>query len=406
LKKNHQTTPKLKPVMKYILWLIRLIVGVLFIFSGLVKANDPLGLSYKMDEFFEVWGMLWATKYSLLLSVLMIGFEIIAGVALLIGAAFGVFSFLLLLLIIFFTFLTAYVYLPHTETFAFLLTEYPKFFPKLIEECGCFGDCIKISNEETFWKDVLLLVLVIVLFIYRKRIKPIGSSRQTFIVMMLTTIFAFGAQWWALEHLPFYDCMPYKKGTYMPEKMVLPPDGVPDEYETVLLYKKDGVVKEFTTANFPWQDSTWVFVDSKTKLVKKGTDIPIKDFVINDINGTPHTDEILSRPGFTLLLFIRSIDKARTDKMDQLRSLMQQAQDNGVPFYILTSADFEETQRFVTTHQLPVAAIYTVDVIASKTAMRSNPGLMLIEKGTIRGKYSFRDYPTTITRNGNTVTIR
>lgn len=118
--------------MKYILWLIRLIVGVLFIFSGLVKANDPLGLSYKMDEFFEVWGMLWATKYSLLLSVLMIGFEIIAGVALLIGAAFGVFSFLLLLLIIFFTFLTAYVYLPHTETFAFLLTEYPKFFPKLI----------------------------------------------------------------------------------------------------------------------------------------------------------------------------------------------------------------------------------------------------------------------------------
>lgn len=392
--------------MKYILWLIRILVGVLFIFSGLVKANDPLGLSYKMDEFFDVWGMLWATKYSLTLSVLMIGFELIAGVALLIGAAFGIFSFLLLLLIVFFTFLTAYVYLPHTETFAFLLKDFPKLFPKLIEDCGCFGDCIKISNEETFWKDILLLLLVIVLFIFRKKILPVFNSRRTFIIMTLTTVFAFGIQWWALEHLPFYDCMPYKKDTYIPEKMVLPPDGVPDVYETVMIYEKDGTKKEFTTENFPWQDSTWTFVDSKTKLISKGTEIPIKDFVINNAEGIPQTDEILSRPGFTLLLFIRSTDKARTDNMGRLRSFFQQAKDKNIPVYILSSSAIEETESFVQMHQLPVTAIYSVDVVASKTAMRSNPGLMLLEKGTIRGKYSFRDYPGEVVSEQGMLKIR
>ena len=128
--------------MKYILWLIRIIVGVLFIFSGVVKANDPLGLSYKMNEFFEVWNMYWMQPFSLTLSVVMIAFEIIAGVAVLLGYAQKVFSVLLLLLITFFTFLTAYV-----------------LFSGKIKECGCFGDCIKITNEETFAKDVALLVL-------------------------------------------------------------------------------------------------------------------------------------------------------------------------------------------------------------------------------------------------------
>lgn len=382
--------------MKYVRWLVRIVVGVLFIFSGIVKANDPLGLSYKMDEFFEVWGMLWALKYSLALSVLMIGFEIIAGVALLIGAAFGIFSFLLLLLTAFFTFLTAYVYLPHTDTFAFLLTDYPRIFPKLIEECGCFGDCIKISNEDTFWKDVWLLILVIFLFIFRKKIPPLFNSKKTWTIMALTTLFAFGSQWWALEHLPFYDCMPYKKGTNIAQKMVMPPGGVPDEYETVMIYQKDGVSKEFTTENFPWQDSTWSFVDSKTKLVKKGTDIPIKDFVINDADGNPVTNELLSAPGYTFLLFLRSVEKARTDNMDDLRALIEDAAELRIPFYILSSADRGATEAFAARHQLQATAIYSLDVVASKTALRSNPGLMLLEQGTIQGKYSFRDYPEDI----------
>jgi len=372
--------------MKYILWLLRIIVGALFIFSGLIKANDPLGLSYKMNEFFEVWGTTWAMQYSLALSIAMIGFEIIAGVGLLIGAAFRVFSFLLLLLTAFFTFLTAYVYLTDK-----------------IKECGCFGDCIKISNAETFWKDVVLLILVIILFAFRKRIKPLFSGYPTTALMVLTAFFAFGVQWWVLEHLPFHDCLPYKVGVNVYEKTQIPPGAIPDEYETVMIYAKDGVQKEFTMQNYPWQDTTWKFVDSKSKLVKKGNAEPeIKDFVISDYDQNDHTQEILTAPGYTILLFVKDPVKARADNMDLLRNLMSKANQFNIPFYVLSSGNKEVTEAFKEKHKLYPADYMVLDATANKTALRSNPGLMILKDGVIQHKLSFRDYPKDIAMdNGN-----
>src|SRR5690606_29029697 len=249
----------------------------------------------------------------------MIGFEIIAGVALLLGAAFRLFSFLLLLLTAFFTFLTAYVYLTDK-----------------IKECGCFGDCIKISNAETFWKYVVLLILVLILFIYRKRIKPIFSGYPTTALMILTAFFAFFIQWWTLEHLPFYDCLPYKVGTNIYQKTQIPPGAIPDEYQTIMIYEKDGVQKEFSMDNYPWQDTTWKFVDSKSKIVKKGNaETEIKDFVINDQDQNDHTQESLTAPGYTFLLFVKDPVTARTDNMDLLRNLMTKASEWNIPFYVL-----------------------------------------------------------------------
>jgi uncharacterized membrane protein YphA (DoxX/SURF4 family) len=366
--------------MKYILWLFRIVVGVLFIFSGVVKANDPLGLSYKMNEFFEVWHMFWAVKYSLILSVLMIGFEIIAGVGLLLGAAFRVFSFLLLLLTAFFTFLTAYVYLTDK-----------------IKECGCFGDCIKISNAETFWKDVILLILVIILFIFRNRVKPIFSGYPTTALMIITAFFAFFMQWWVLEHLPYHDCLPYKLGVNIPQKMQPPPGSVPDQFETIMIYEKDGQKKEFTMENYPWQDTTWVFVDRKDKLIKKGNAEPeIKDFTINDFDGNDHTQEILGAPGYTFLWFVKDPVTARTDNFEEIKALMAKANSLNIPFYVLSSGNKENTEAFKQKYKLFPAEYTVIDATVSKTAMRSNPGLMLIEQGTIRGKWSFRDYPKDI----------
>jgi len=384
---SHLPVHRKHTTMKYILWLFRIIVGVLFIFSGLVKANDPLGLSYKMNEFFEVWHMYWAMPYSLILSVLMIGFEIIAGVGLLIGAAFRVFSFLLLLLTAFFTFLTAYVYLTDK-----------------IKECGCFGDCIKISNAETFWKDVVLLILVIILFAFRKRIRPLMGGYPTTAIMILTAFFAFFVQWWVLEHLPFYDCLPYKVGVSIPEKMQVPPGAIPDQYETVMIYEKDGVKKEFTMENYPWQDTTWVFVDRKDKLVRKGNAEPeIKDFAISDNDGNDHTQEILGTPGYAFLLFLREPDKARTDNLDELKTLMAKANQLNIPFYVLSSASKEATDAFRERHKLYAAEYMVIDNTVSKTALRSNPGLMLLEQGVIRGKWSFRDYPEDISLNNGKI---
>src|SRR5688572_21168183 len=171
--------------MKLAVTVCRVIVGLLFIFSGLVKANDPLGLSYKMQEFFELWGMSQFNSLTLGFSVLIIAFEIIAGAALLLGWQMRLFSWLLLLLIIFFTFLTGYAYLSG------------KF-----KNCGCFGDCIPISAKASFIKDILLTILIGFLFWKRDFVKPLFSRRATFISMAAVTLFSFGIQWYTLTYLP------------------------------------------------------------------------------------------------------------------------------------------------------------------------------------------------------------
>jgi uncharacterized membrane protein YphA (DoxX/SURF4 family) len=371
--------------MKYFLWLLRIVVGVLFIFSGLVKANDPLGLSYKMDEFFEVWHWYGMMDYSLTLSVVMIAFEIIAGVAVLLGYAYRLFSFLLLLLIAFFTFLTAYV-----------------LFSGKIKECGCFGDCIKISNEETFWKDVALLVMAIILVIFRKRIQPVFKRYIGTSLIVITAFLAFGIQWWALEHLPYYDCLPFKIGADIKKDRQIPPGAIPDQYESIMIYEKDGVQKEFTMQNYPWQDTTWVFKDRKDKLIKKGNAEPkIKDFVISDTSGNDMTEQILNEPGYTFLWFVQKPHEARRDNLDKLKSLIQSTIQNNIAFYAVYSADATTSAAHQKAWGVDNVPFLILDQTVAKTAMRSNPGLMLLEQGVIRGKWSYRDYPTKVTlQNG------
>lgn len=376
--------------MKYILWLLRIIVGVLFIFSGLIKANDPYGLSYKMNEFFEVWGMTGLMPYSLAFSVAMIGFEIIAGVAVLLGVAFRIFSFLLLLLTAFFTFLTAYVYLTDK-----------------IKECGCFGDCIKISNAETFWKDVILLAFVLILFAFRKRVPQLFNNKLTAVVMSLTVVLAFGIQWKTLNYLPYFDCLAYKKGTHIWTKMQAPPGSKPDVYKNILIYEKDGKKQEFDENNFPWEDSTWKFVDTKSILIEKGNADPeIKDFVLSDYEGNDQTESILKTPGYTFLLFVRDVNKANTEHIERLRNLVRQSVTLNIPFYVLTSSGRNDADRFAAQHSLQGAQWLIIDGTVSKTAMRTNPGLMLLKDGTIQNKWSFKSYPTGMSLAGGTLSLQ
>lgn len=376
--------------MNIFLWLLRIIVGGLFIFSGLIKAIDPSGLRYKMDEFFEVWGMHGFSKFSLVLAILMIGFEIIAGVALLLGYAQRVFSALLLALIIFFTFLTAYV-----------------LFSGKIKECGCFGDCIKITPWQTFTKDIVLLVMAVALFAFRKRLRPVLKTHFGTAAMILTVFFSFGIQVWALEHGPIVDCLPYKKSANLWQKMQPPPGCIPDSFSTVLVYEKGGVQKEFDATNFPWQDTTWKFVDNRTKQVRVGNCNPeVKDFSLKDYDNNDHTQEILTAPGYAFLWFVRDPAKARTDRMERLVSLARQAQRAGVPFYILSSASRATSEAFQQQHNLVGIDMLQVDGVASKTAMRTNPGLMLLKDGTVQEKWSFRDYPGRLALNNGVLELK
>lgn len=362
--------------MKFLINLCRVIVGILFIFSGLVKANDPLGLSYKMQEFFQVLHVGFLAPAALVLSIIMIGFEIIAGVALLLGCKMRLFGTLLLLLMIVFTFLTAYAYLSGR-----------------IKECGCFGDCLPLTAETSFWKDVILLVLVIFLFAVRKRIKPVFGGLLTFVLMLVGVGVAFGFQWYTLNHLPVVDCLAYKVGNDIPELMKIPPGATPDKYETVFIYEKNGEKKEFSMDNYPWQDSTWHFVDRVDKLVQKGNaEPPVKDFVISDFNGNDSTQQVLQMPGYLFLFMVKDTHEAGAGWDAKMRSLLKDCRQQGIRVYGITASSLPEVQRFEQAHQLPFPFLQ-MDATVIKTAARSNPCLILLRQGVILGKWHYHDMP-------------
>ncbi|MCW3123673.1 MAG: DoxX family protein [Flavipsychrobacter sp.] len=365
--------------MKYFLWALRIIIGVLFIFSGVVKANDPLGLTYKMDEIFEVWNMNFMTHYSEALSILMIAFEIICGFAMLVGNAFRAYVTLLLMLNVFFTFLTAYI-----------------LYSGKVKECGCFGDCIPLSNTATFYKDVVLLIIAIILFVNRNKVRPVFKNYTVnFSLGTLAVLFAFGSQWYTLQHLPVHDCLAYRVGNNLWDKMQSEPGATAPVFQTTFVYEKDGVKKEFTTENYPWQDSTWKFVSSDSKLIKEGTGQPKipHDFAFTDSDGTDQTEAILKAKGYVFLWFVRAPDKMPVTNMDNLRNLMNKAATLRIPFYLLSSAGYDVILPYRKQWNVMGVPMMTLDYTISKTAIRTNPGLMLMKDGVVQAKWSYLDYP-------------
>jgi uncharacterized membrane protein YphA (DoxX/SURF4 family) len=376
--------------MKTFLWVLRIIIGVVFIFSGVVKANDPMGLVYKMDEFFDVLNMTFMLPYSFIFSVTMIAFEITCGVAVLIGAAFNIFATLLLLLNIFFTFLTGYA-----------------LYSGKVKECGCFGACIPLSPQATFNKDVFLTIVAIILFIYRSRIKGLFDRHVNTAIMILTVVIAAGIQWWALQHLPFNDCMPYKPGSNIWVKMQPGPDYKPAEIESVFIYEKNGQKKEFTTTTIPWQDSTWKYVDRKDKTIKEATGEPeIHDFILTDSDKNDQTKAVLTAPGYTIFWFVRNPQGPHLEKLDQISKLAAKAKELHIPFYCLCSADMETSMAFMKKIGMANVPVFTLDGTASKTAMRTDPGLMVIKDGLVVQKWSYRDYPQDMEMNGGKLNIK
>lgn len=363
--------------MKFLLHTTRIIVGVLFIFSGLVKANDPLGLSYKMEEFFQALHITFLSPAALGFSIVMIIFEIVAGIALLLGYRMKIFGTLLLLLMIFFTFLTGYAFLSGK-----------------IKECGCFGDCIPLTAETSFWKDVILLILVILLFACRKHIHPVFNKPVTSILMLSGILLAAGIQIYVLNHLPFVDCLPYRVGNNIIRLMQPPPGAVADKFETVMIYEKDGVKKEFTMDNYPWQDSTWHFVDRKDKLIQKGNAIPvITDFAITGFTGNDSTRQILDEEGYTFLFLVLNTGKAGTGWEQKMASLQQDCRKSGIKIYGITASDAAATEQFEQKTGLGFPFLQ-MDGTVIKTAGRSNPCLILLKHGQIAGKWHFHDMPS------------
>lgn len=352
----------------------RLLVGILFIFSGLIKANDPLGLSYKMQEFFEVWNMPALDAYTLGFSIVMIVFEILAGVAIILGWRMRLFAWLLLLLIIFFTFLTGYAVISGK-----------------VRECGCFGNCIPLQAMGSFIKDLILLLLIIILFIYRNEIKTRLSSRSSLIILALTLVFSFAVQWYALRYLPMVDCLPFKKNANIFEKMKPPPGAIPDSSVIHFVYEKNHKIMEYTADELPADlDSSYTFVKRYDKLIRKGNSEPeIKDFSLISSSGNDSTAQILGRPGFQLMLISRSFPQNSQAWDKPFLLLYTLAKSKNIPVILVTSNRAEGENwlnKNALSNDIP---IFGCDATAVKTAARADPTLYLLKKAVILDKWSY-----------------
>lgn len=415
--------------MKYIINLSRILVGNLFIFSGLVKANDPLGFSYKLEEYFVEFGMDWAWIHDILvpLATFLVVFEIVLGIAVLVGYKMKEVSWSLLLMIVFFTILTG----------ASAIFE-------IVRSCGCFGDAIPLTPWDSFVKDLVLLVFILIIFFNRKAIKPaeensfdiifLGISSIimvplsimldwwapfifTLIVLglgvglkfvakeksaMLTTVISLLASIWfsiyAIEHLPFADFRPYAINKNLPEQMVLPPNAKPSVYENYLTYKntKTGEVKEFTGGEYNaskiWENKDWEWQSTENKLIEEGDVAKITDLSILTHDDFDVTNDVLSNPN-VLWIVCYDMSQTNTENLIEINDLAKAAKAKGMSVYGISSAGTEQKNKFIQENNLDFDFLIA-DGIVLKTMVRSNPGIMQLQQGTVVGKWHENDIPT------------
>ena len=369
----------------YLLWFSRIFVGVLFIFSGLVKANDPLGFAYKLEEYFEVFHTTFLNEYAVALSISICALEIILGVALLVGYRALQISWGLLLLIVFFTFLTFW-------SAAF----------DVVKTCGCFGDAIPLTPWQSFSKDLILLSLILVIFYKRKLINPITRShRVVHIIIAVAVLFSFGFGLFTYNYLPVVDFLPYNIGADLPNNMRTPSSAPKDEY--VITYqlknRKSGDTQQMTDKEYLkteiWKDDNWAIIgEPENKLVKKGYEPKIRDLMITDSQGTNYTSEIIENPYYNLIIVAYNLGDANEKGIGDLNAIARNAAEHyNIRTVLLTSNTKESTDKYIRKHKL-IMETFNADAVPLKSMVRSNPGLLLLKNGVVINKWHFHTLPS------------
>lgn len=355
----------------------RYILSIVFIFSGFVKAVDPWGGAYKILDYFEAFEFTELNFLALPLSFLQAAVEFGVGVCLLIGIYRRFNSFLVFLIMLFMTPLTLYLAIANP-----------------VSDCGCFGDALVITNWQTFYKNIFLLIAAVIVFIWYRLMSPYFSRKGYFYSALWIYLFIIGLSFYCFYYLPVLDFRPYKIGANIPEKMEFPENAEHDVYDVRLIYSKNGQQKEFTLDNYPKGDSTWTFVTQNSRLVKKGYQPPIHDFSITNAEGDDITDDVLSNPSYTFLLIAHKLDKANDTNVDKINDIFDFSKSKEYGFYALTASLPDKIQEWAenTGADYPFC---TMDDITLKTIIRSNPGLLLIKDGTIVKKWSNTCLPDT-----------
>jgi uncharacterized membrane protein YphA (DoxX/SURF4 family) len=358
---------------------------LLFIFSGLIKANDPLGFGYKLQEYFEVFHITFLNDFSVAIAIVLCTLEIVLGALLLLGFYTKKLTWGLLLLIIFFTFLTFY-----------------SAFFEVVTSCGCFGDAIPLSPWQSFSKDLILLVLILIIFTQRDQIKPLTANNKTQSIFSgLILIFSLGFGIYTYNFLPILDFLPYKIGNNIPKLMITPP-GVPlDLYEITysLNNKNTSETKKMTDKEYLktgiWKDTNWEIVGEPiNRLVKKGYEVKIKDLKIVDSQGIDYNKEILENPYYNLVIVGYDLSKANARGIGDLNAIAINAAENyNVRSVLLTSNSAQDAATFSDENKL-VMEVFYADGIPLKSMVRANPGLLLLKNGMVVNKWHFNNLPS------------
>jgi uncharacterized membrane protein YphA (DoxX/SURF4 family) len=358
--------------MKLLVHLSRLLVGALFIFSGFIKLNDPLGFSYKLQEYFssDVLNIPFFEPYALGIAIFVVVYEVVLGVFLLVGykPKFTVWS--LLGMIVFFTFLTFYA----------------AYFDK-VKDCGCFGDFLKMTPWESFTKDVILLVLILILFFGVRHIKPLFSKLGVTIVALLGFIASLWFGYHVLMHLPAIDFRAYKVGNNILEEMSIPENAKKPVIEYTWVFEVNGEEKEFVTnGSYPEVDGKYLSVE--TKMIEEGYEPKILDFSIES-EDEDLTTYFLEKEHLIMIVSY-GLETAEKKGLEKLKAISDEALQNGYTVIGLTASGNDTKQYIKETYQLDFD-FYLCDEKVLKTIVRSNPGVVKLNKGTVIQKVHWND---------------
>ena len=363
----------------------RFFVGIIFIFSGLIKANDPLGFGYKLEEYFEVFHIDFLNGFAVAIAIIICALEIILGVALLLGIRARQTSIGLLALVVFFTFLTFY-------SAAF----------DVVRSCGCFGDAIPLTPWQSFTKDLILLFFIVIIYLNRDKIQPVLKSEKAETrALIITSVLSFGFALYTYNFLPVKDFLPYHKGANLPEYMKIPEGAPLDIYEIrySLKNKKSGETKKMTDKEYLeteiWKDANWEIIGTpESKLVKKGFEPKIRDLKIADSQGTDYTSEIIENPYYNLVIVAEQLNKANINAIGDLNALaINSAENYNIRTVLLTSASPDSMEVFRKRNKL-VMEVFNADGVPLKSMVRSNPGLLLLKDGIVIDKWHFHMLPS------------
>jgi len=351
----------------------RIFVGTLFIISGLIKLNDPVGFSYKLAEYFSeaVFNLPFLVPFSLTLALFLVVLEVLLGIMLLIGykSKFTIWS--LLLMIVFFTFLTFY-----------------SAYYDVVKDCGCFGDALHLTPWQSFTKDIVLLFFILILYVNKKHVKPLFNKGVQNLITALGVTAAIFLAYHVINHLPIIDFRPYKVGTNIQKGMEIPEGAPKSVVEMVFIYKVNGVNQEFTEKDLMNIPEGAEFVDRKDKVISEGYVPPIHDFTMIK-GGTDYKDELLQEPKL-LMIVTYDLTLSDEDGMQRLAKLNQDATAKGYKVIGMTNSSQQEIEKAQKKYNLKFD-FYTCDAIALKTIERANPSIVILEKGTIKQKVHYNN---------------